>query len=369
MNLKHFAVEAWMTEHENTCKYNLGDTCTKCLTLEELLILDGSKNEVINKLLNTTLDYGPIVGSESLLKEIIKLYKKGDITNITTTHGCINANELVLTEVLNSNDHIVSITPTYEQLFNLPDSYGVECSVIPLNEKDWSLDMLAIKNSIKSNTKMICLDNPNNPTGKILSQQEVDELIKIASENNLYLFFDEAYRGLNNEYSISDLYDKGICSGSLSKLYSCPGIRIGWIKGPQDIIKRINNRRDYTIISSGFINDYLGTIVLRNKDKLIKRSKDITKKNKEFLLEWLKSNPHFSIECENLSSIGFLHYDFNVKSIDFCDWLQEKTGVMFVPGSCFNKEGYLRFGFGNDNEVVKTGLNLVTQFVKDELNL
>ena len=108
------------------------------------------------------------------------------------------------------------------------------------------------------------------------------KLIEIAKAHQLYILCDEVYQGLSDdEVSISDLYDLGIATSSLSKITSYAGLRIGWIKANHKIIKMINDRRDYHIISTGYINDYLATIVVENYDKILKRSRKIIETNRQ----------------------------------------------------------------------------------------
>ena len=98
---------------------------------------------------------------------------------------------------------------------------------------------------------MIILNNPSNPTGTEYSNEFLNELIEICEPNDTYIFCDEVYRGLNNEVSISDMYENGISTSSLSKVFSLAGLRLGWIKANEYVIHKINVRRDYSMISTG----------------------------------------------------------------------------------------------------------------------
>ena len=157
MKIDFFDVEAWMTEHEKDYRYNLAETCVDSMNVNDLLKMVEDKDAVINDLLNTKLDYGPIEGSKRLRKAIAKLYETGDLDNIAISHGCINANELVLISLLEKGDHLISITPTYQQMYSFPESFGVETDLVELKEgNDWLPDLDDFKRAIKDNTKMIC---------------------------------------------------------------------------------------------------------------------------------------------------------------------------------------------------------------------
>lgn len=367
MKIDFFDVEAWMTEHEKNYRYNLAETCVDSMNINDLLEMVADKDKVINNLLSTKLDYGPITGSKRLRKAILKLYKTGDLDNIAISHGCINANELVLISLLEKGDHLITITPTYQQMYSFPKSFGVETSLIELKEENnWLASIDDFKQEIKENTKMICLVNPNNPTSTMFSKQFLRELSEVAKKNHLYILCDEVYQGLNDdEVSISDIYDLGIATNSLSKIMSFAGLRMGWIKANHDIIKTINDRRDYHIISSGFINDYLATLVVENYDKILKRSRDIIETNRQILIEWLKKEPLVDCIVPKAGTIAFLRYKLPIKSKELCIKLQKDTGVFFVPGACFNQEYHLRFGFANNSDDIKAGLELFSKWLHE----
>lgn len=365
MKLLNFETETWMTLHENDCSYNLADTCAKSLTIKELYEFVNDKEEFKNHLLNMTLDYGPIEGSSRLKEGILNLYQRKNIDELAICHGGINANELVLMTVLDRGDHIITMTPTYQQLYSFPESFGVEVDFIKLKEEDdWIPKIEDFLSLIKENTKMICLNLPNNPTGTTFDDDMLMQLVDICRKNNIYLFVDEVYRGLYDEISISDVYEKGISTSGLSKILSTAGLRIGWIK-TQDIalIKSINERRDYHIICSGPLNDYLACVILENYDQILKRNRIILEKNKKYLQYWLKDNPYVSCVIPQYGTVCFLKYHLDIPSIKLAEDLQNETGVFFVPGACFDKEFHLRFGLANDPNVVKKGLNIFKEWL------
>ena len=364
MKLQRFEVESYMTLHENNCRYNLADTCAKPLTLKELLAFE--KKDSLGDLMNLSLDYGAIEGSHALKKGILDLYQSGDNEEIAICHGGVNANELVLMTLLSANDHILSFLPTYQQLYSFPESLGVEVDFIHLKEEnDWKINFEELEKNIKENTKMICLNLPNNPTGTTLNHEEMQQLIQICKKHDLYVLVDEIYRGLYQEESMSDLYEKGIATSGLSKVLSTAGLRIGWIKTKdKELIRLINERRDYSIISSGPINDYLGALTLKYSKEILTRNREILEENKNYLKKWLKDHPHFSCVIPKYGTVCFLKYDYQIDSNTFCETLQEETGVFFVPGCCFDVENHLRFGLANDPQLVKEGLEVFSNWLK-----
>ena len=360
MKLNEFKVETWMTDHENDCQYNLTETCVSSLSLSELQqFVD---ENIMETLMSMKMDYGPIVGSQRLKKAILSLYEKGNEENITIAHGAINANELVLISLLDSGDHVISLFPTYQQMYDFPRSLGCDVSLIHLNEEQgWMPSLDDFKKVMQKNTKMICLNSPNNPTGTTIPLSLMKDIIALARENDCYILCDEIYRGVDTENevmfpSFSDYYEKAIVTQSLSKVFSFAGLRLGWIKGPKEVIDLINYRRDYHIISSGPMDDYLACLVLENKESILKRSIDICKQNKKILQKWLDQEPLVSCVIPRHGTVCFLHYHIDIPSKELCEKLQKETGVFFVPGSAFDTEYHLRFGFTQDEKIIKEGL-------------
>ena len=311
MRLPDFKVEQWMNDYENDAIYNMTDTCVKALTLQELLDLeDFDFNEL-------TLDYGQITGDVELKKEILSLYERGTIDNITTAQGCLQANELVMNTLLEKGDEVICVVPGYQQFVDIPKSIGCKVNLIELDERDWRVGVEKFRKILNSSTKMIILNNPSNPTGTEYSKDFMNLLIETCKPYGTYILCDEVYRGLNQEVSISDIYENGISTSSLSKVFSLAGLRLGWIKANEYVIHQINVRRDYSMISTGPLVDKLGRIALKHKDELVLRAKSIISSNKNIVREWLKENPRFDCVLPNGGTVCFLKYYFDLKSETF----------------------------------------------------
>ncbi|MCD8028474.1 MAG: aminotransferase class I/II-fold pyridoxal phosphate-dependent enzyme [Erysipelotrichaceae bacterium] len=367
MNIKEFSVETYMTDHENDCLYNLSDTCVDSLSIKDLK----SDEDIIQHIMTMKMDYGPIVGSNRLKDGILSLYQTGDYDNIAITHGAINANELVMMTLLSPGDHVIAISPSYQQMYEFPLSIGCDVSIINLKEENnWLPSIEDFQQVMNKQTKLICLTSPNNPTGTTFDKDFMLSLIDLAKEYDCFILVDEIYRGINTKTkvltpSFSDYYDKAIITSSLSKVFSFAGLRLGWIKGNKNIIDMINLRRDYHIISSGPLDDYLGSLVLENKDMIIQRSMDICEKNKAYIRTWLKNEPLVSCVLPDEGTVCFLHYHINIPSLELCERLQKETGVFFVPGHCFDNEYHLRFGFAQNYETIVKGLDIFSQWLHE----
>jgi aspartate/methionine/tyrosine aminotransferase len=372
MKIKDFGVEIWMNLYENNCKYNLAETCVESMTVEELLEIAGSKEESMNHILKMQMSYGDIEGSPKLVKGIKSLYKNVDENQITVTHGAIGANYLTMFALVEPGDRVISVLPTYQQHYSIPEAYGADVKILQLKpENDFLPDLDELKSYVNDKTKLICINNPNNPTGALMDEDFLKKIVEIAKSCDAYILCDEAYRGLDHTgsgftTSIVDLYDKGISTGSVSKTFSLAGLRIGWLVGPEDFIEKSNRRRDYTIISCGRIDDYLAGVALENKDKIIARNHAIVRRNIEILDDWVQSEPKITYCKPKSGTTAFLKYDVDMLSEEFCIKLLEEKGVMLLPGKALDMEGFLRIGYAFTPTALKIGLEKISEFLSDK---
>ncbi|MFT5874444.1 MAG: aspartate/methionine/tyrosine aminotransferase [Clostridium sp.] len=370
MKIKDFGVEIWMNLYENNCEYNLAETCVESMTVNELLTISGNKDEIMNNILNMQMSYGDIEGSKALVNGIVSLYDNVKPEQITVTHGAIGANALTMFSLVEPGDRVISVLPTYQQHYSIPEAYGADVKILKLcPENNFLPDLEELKSYINDKTKLICINNPNNPTGALMDESFLMKIVEIAKECDAYVLCDEVYRGLNHEgtgftTSIVDLYDKGISSGSMSKTFSLAGLRIGWLVGPEEFIEVVNRRRDYTTISCGRIDDYLASIALENKNKIIKRNHAIVRENIKILDEWVQNEPLITYVKPKAGTTAFLKYDIDMPSEEFCVKLLEEKGVMLVPGKALDMEGFVRIGYAYSPKALKNGLNKFSEFLK-----
>ncbi|MBB6218118.1 aspartate/methionine/tyrosine aminotransferase [Anaerosolibacter carboniphilus] len=367
MKIRDFGVEMWMAKYENDALYNIAETCVASITVDELLAIAGMKDEAFEKIGKMKMTYGAIEGSMELRSEICKLYKHVETENVTVTHGTIGANALVYDVLVEPNDHVISVLPTYQQHYSIPESLGAKVDILPLRwENGFLPDIDELKSLIKPNTKMISINNPNNPTGAVMGLDLLNEIVEVAKSVDAYVLCDEVYRGLDHVEgftpSIVDLYDKGISTASLSKTFSLAGLRIGWVVALKDVIVMANKRRDYNIISCGMIDDYLATIALKNKDTILTRSLSIVRTNIEILNKWVNESKHVEYIRPKGGTTAFLKYSRDIKSEELCQDIFEKAGVMLVPGTALDMEGYLRVGYANSSEVLIEGLKRLGEY-------
>lgn len=370
MKIEAFGVEQWMNAWETKCTYNVAETCVESITVEELLKMAGvTPEQMTSDLLGKKLTYGWIEGSQRVRSLIAELYEKQKPENILTTHGCIGANMLVHRTLVEPGDHVISVIPTYQQHYSIPESIGAHIETLRLKPENGFLpDLNELKAMVRPDTKLICINNPNNPTGALMDQTLLEEICEIARSVDAWVLCDEVYRGLTQEdaYSVSvaDLYEKGISTGSMSKVFSLAGLRFGWIAAPLELIERVMHQRDYDTISVGMLDEYFTELALSAKDKILERNRAIIRENLEILDQWVQSEPRLSYVKPKAGTTAFVKVQTKLSSLEFCERLVKETGVMFTPGSALHTEGYVRIGYANNKEVLKKGLALTSEFLK-----
>lgn len=369
MIIKPFKVEQWMNEFEDDAIYNIGETCVHSITLKELLVLSGEEpEEFMNRVMDKRLTYGHISGAPDFKEGICRLYEKLQPSNILTTHGAIGANHLALYSLVEPGDRVISVLPTYQQLYSIPESFGAEVKLLKLRpENDFLPDLEELAGLVNKNTKVICINNPNNPTGALIPNDMLERIAEIARSVGAYVLSDEVYRGLTqSEYSksIVDIYEKGISVGSMSKVFSLAGLRLGWIAASEDIIAKCFEHRDYNTISCGMLDEVFAGLALKHADKLLERNKAMVVRNLQILDKWVSKESHISYVKPKAGTTALLYFDFDMSSRDFCVLLMKKYGVLLTPGSCFDMEKCARIGYACSTEILEQGLEKLSEYLK-----
>ncbi|MFP4022034.1 MAG: aminotransferase [Halanaerobium sp.] len=369
MKIAPFKVEEWMNEYEMDAEYNIAETCVESLTVEELLNFSDDPDARLEEIKKMQLTYGDIRGSAAFKKGVSSLYEQVDPENILPSHGAIGANFLVLYSLIEAEDEVVSVFPTYQQLYSIPESFGAEVKKLDLKFEDGFLpDLKKLKSLVSDKTKLIEINNPNNPSGVVMKRETLAEIVEIARAADAYVLADEVYRGFNLEEeipSIADLYEKGISVGSMSKVFSLAGLRMGWIAGPESVIEICQLHRDYTTISNSMISDYLSTIALENKNQIIRRNLAKVKKQLQILDNWVRNEELIEYVKPNGGTTAFLKYKLDLDSESFSKSLFKQKGVLVVPGIAFGREHFLRIGFAGNEEELKKGLSQLKEFLHE----
>jgi aspartate/methionine/tyrosine aminotransferase len=369
LEIAGFGVEEWLNQWEKSATYDISQSTIDSMTMKEALSLDGKDGEEFYKLLDRKkMNYGWIEGSPEFKKAVGNLYSHVDVDNILQTNGASGANHLALYALLNPGDHVISEYPSYQQLYDIPKSLGADVDYWKIHEdQDWYPNIAELKRLIRPDTKLICLNNANNPTGTFLDKSFLQQVVDLAKKVGAYVLVDEVYMPLTDTdryASIVDLYDRGIATNSVSKTYSMPGLRVGWTVSNKAVADLFRKYRDYTMISCGVFNDAMATYILRHREQVLDRNRRLVLNNLAIYKEWIDAEPRASMVLPQAISTSFPKLDVPIDIEDFCIQLLKEQGVLLVPGNRFDMPGHVRLGYCADEATLREGLKRLSAFLR-----
>ncbi|TWT10484.1 aminotransferase [Streptococcus sp. sy004] len=368
MEIQAFGVEEWLNVWENDARYDIAGSSIASLTLDDILTLGNQKECLLEQLAAKTMNYGWIEGSQAFKEEVASLYQQVKPSQVLQTNGATGANHLALYALIEPEDHVISLYPTYQQLYDIPKSLGADVSFWHIREEqDWLPSLAELRQLIRPKTKMICINNANNPTGAVMDRSFLEELVSIAKEVGAYILSDEVYQPLEKDLdvpAIVDLYDKGISTNSLSKTYSVPGVRIGWVVANEAVTDIFRKYRDYTMICSGVIDDFLAVHVLKHRETILSRNRALVAKNLAIVKDWVAKEKRVSLIFPRHVSTSFIKLDIPEETEKFCIRLLKEKGVLLVPENRFDMPGYARLGYCTSTDTLIKGLAALSEFLR-----
>ena len=258
------------------------------------------------------------------------------------------------------------MVPNYMQTWGLVRAFGGIVNEWPLAliDRRWRIDIDALERVVSPRTKLIIICNPNNPTGARFEAGDLDRIAAIGARTGAWILSDEIYRGAERDGretpSIWGRTDRVIVTSGLSKAYGLPGLRIGWIVGPPDLVASTWSYHDYTTISPGALSDALGIRALEpaRRARILERTRSILNRNFPTIVDWLDGHGGlFSYAPPDAGAIVYVRYHHRINSTDLVTRLREQHSVLIVPGDHFGMDGYLRIGFGDEVDYLRQGLD------------
>jgi aspartate/methionine/tyrosine aminotransferase len=354
-----FRMERTQCLFENEVAFNLSESGVLPLRVEELV-------DDPEQFLSYSLKYPESDGSNELRDHIAKWYgARRD--EILVTNGGSEANFTALWGLLDPDDHAAIMLPNYLQSWGLSRAYSAKTTTFQLVEHKannrWALDIESLRRAVTKKTKLIVVTNPNNPTGAVLNEEEMSELIRVARKANAWLLVDEIYRGAEVRDSITPTfwgrYDKLLITSGLSKAFGLPGLRIGWIVAPAKTIAQLCRYRDYTTLTPTFLSDRLARVVMEpaRREQVLERTRTIIRRNLPRLESWIRSHRDILTYIPPVAgAITFFRYKLPISSAALFDRLRKERSVLITPGDHFGAGRYIRVGFGYDVDYTLRGL-------------
>ena len=268
--------------------------------------------------------------------------------------------------LLNSGDELIVIEPAWPAYKDCALYAGVKVRTINTTlEENWEPSISQIEQTINSNTKMIALNYPNNPTGKILSKKLQDAIVNLAIKNDLYILSDEIY----SQYAYADWksvlcnnYEKSIVTQSFSKSHAMTGFRIGYTIAHQDIIEKLSKFAALCLTNVSEPVQYIAMRALEadtsdNTNTVQRRLELLARKAKEMNLDFVVPDGAMYIFAR-VNQEGF-------DGVQFANSLLDK-GLAVAPGEGFgNYKNFIRLSACQDEEILTDGMNILTEYVSD----
>ena len=369
MDLERFDLERWQSVHEHDVDINLSESGVHPLRLQEIV-----ETADLDDLLGQELGYTQTNGTIQLRERIAALYDGASAANVLVTNGGSEANFVTCWHLIEPGDEVVVIQPTYMQIPGLVRSFGATVREVWLEDGHgdhgmndqtpmrWRLDLDAVRGAVTPRTRCIAVCNPNNPTGARLDEAEVAELCALAENLGCWVLADEIYRGAEldgrDTPSAWGRHDRVIVTGGLSKAYGLPGLRIGWIAGPAELVEQLWGRHDYTTIAPGAVNDLLARLALdpSRRGRLIARTRARLRENQAIVRTWVSEQHGVSQIPPEAGAVTLVRYPGARLSAELAETLRATHGVLVVPGVHFGLEHHLRIGIGGNAGLLREGL-------------
>ena len=375
--MRDFGLEVFFSQWEFTAQHHMSASDMESLSIKELLSMASAQDKANFEELS--LGYTETWGAPDLRTAIAQTYNSMKADNILCLAGAGEGLYAIARVLLSKDDHVVVPTPNYQSAETVPLSI---CEVTGVcmdyttgssATAGWSLDVDKLKQAIRPNTKLISLNFPHNPTGILMPDAAMNDLISFCRERGIYILVDEVYRGAelnssNTMTQIADEYERGISLNVMSKAYGLPGLRIGWMAtSDHDLLNRIEKYKHYLSICNSGPSEVLTLIALKSGAQILDRNRKLIDENAEQLEALLNDYPGL-VEWQRPQGgcVAYPKYTGPDNSEIFCRKLIEESGVLLLPSSIYvsdltqTPDNHFRIGIGRDT-VFKNGLTAMRQ--------
>ena len=368
-----FELERDLSRYEYAVDYNLSESGVHPLDVKELYEEDPA---AFDRLREVSLYYAPGAGLPALREAIASTYQRATAENVMVTVGAIEANFAALTTVTRPGDEVVVMSPNYQQVHGVATNYGLDVKEFPLlPDRGFAPDLDVLRERVTERTKLIAVCHPNNPTGRALTADEMTAVVAEADRVGAWILADEVYRGSERRGeaftpSFFDAYDKVVATGSTSKAYGLPGLRIGWAVSDPGTVDQMWARREYTSLCTATIANHMAAYALATpvRDRIVGRTRSLIREGYAVLEDWIPSTGgKLSLTPHDASAITCLRFDLpHLDSRSFVTKLRERHSVLLAPGDQLGVPGHVRLSFALPPDYLRSGLERLGRFLDEE---
>ncbi len=366
-----FQMERMQSLYWHQVEHDLSESGVLPMTIRELL----GPLEDAEGLLSSRLGYPLSEGSEEARSNVAAWYPGAGAEHVTIVNGGSEANHLVLWTLLDRGDRLAFMVPNYLQGWGLGRHFGRATDTFRLRVRDgrWALDLEGLDRAVTKRTRAIMVCNPNNPTGAVLTEDEMDAVVGIARRAGAWIVADEIYRGAEVDGDVATAtfwgrYDRTVITSGLSKAFGMPGLRSGWIVAPPELIRKVWIRHDYTTLTPGAISDRLTALAMRPdvREAVLARTRGIVRANLPALEAWIAEQGEVLRYVRPVAgAIAYLRYRLPIEAGALAERIRTEQSVLVVPGPMFGLRKGFRVGFGYDAEALRKGLERVGRVLSE----
>jgi aspartate/methionine/tyrosine aminotransferase len=355
-----FALEVYFSQWEFKAKYHMCASDVESMKMAELL--SAADDDDKRAWAQLRLGYTETFGSPGLRETIASTYENVDPGHVLCFAGAQEGIYCAMHALLGPDDHAITIIPNYQSAESVPLRICRTTGIALDSEKNWDLDVQQIEDAIRPNTRVISINFPNNPTGKVISHDALHAIIRIARKHGIYLFSDEVFRLLERNPiirlpQVADIYERGLSLNVMSKAYGLPGLRIGWIACKDtEVLQRIERVKHYTSICNSAPSELLAKIALKGRDRILERNLGIIAHNLPILSSFFEGyRGLFEWDIPDGGCIGYPKYLGSDGVEEFTQELLQRSGVLLLPASIYLSElgaaptDRFRVGYGRKN--------------------
>ena len=321
--------------------------------------------------------YPPNAGLQMLREAISKygLPKPGLYAphEVMVTIGAMNALSLLMLVLLEPGDHVMIQNPQWLNYASQIEYCGGVAVKLPTDpEKGFALDAETIRQYyVPGKTKILLINSPNNPTGHVMTRENLEKIADVCKELDILVLSDEVYNTLvyDGAEAVSiatfpGMRERTVVINSLSKAYAMCGWRIGYAAGPAAIIDRMSKMQENFNSGANAAAQYAAVYALEHRE-LTDGIRESFAQRRKVALECLRQIP--GMKCVEPKGAFYLFPDiraFGLDSKTFCDRLLEETGVVCVPGSAFGSvgEGFIRMAYTAETEKIVEAMERIKKF-------
>ena len=293
---------------------------------------------------------------------------------IMVTIGGSEAIDAAMRAMLDPGDEVLIPQPSYVSYVPCAVLAGGVPVIIELKaENEFRLTPEALEAAITPKTKLLVMPFPNNPTGAIMEKKDLEKIADIVREHDLYVISDEIYSELTylerhvTIASLQGMRDRTIVINGFSKSHAMTGWRLGYMAGPRNILSRLPKLQENMPSCLPEFVQYAGIEALKNGDEDIAMMNRQYAERRKLVLERINGIKGLSCTPPNGAFYAFVNIkETGMTSVEFCEKLLEKEGVVTAPGSAFGEqgEGYVRLSYATSMEQINRGMDRIQRFME-----